>query len=110
MRKFISFSALLVMLFALPAFAADTIKIGEIATVTGDFAANSDRHRRLRGLRRRRSRIGQDGRCRNQRQGRRPRQTARSRHVRLPHEKRRHGQRGAPSRPAGQGSRGDRPG
>lgn len=39
MRKFISFSALLVMLFALPAFAADTIKIGEIATVTGDFAA-----------------------------------------------------------------------
>ena len=39
MRKFIGFSALLVMLFALPAFAADTIKIGEIATVTGDFAA-----------------------------------------------------------------------
>ncbi|WP_300264582.1 ABC transporter substrate-binding protein [uncultured Cloacibacillus sp.] len=39
MRKFISLSALLVMLFALPAFAADTIKIGEIATVTGDFAA-----------------------------------------------------------------------
>ncbi|MDO5115033.1 MAG: ABC transporter substrate-binding protein [Synergistaceae bacterium] len=39
MRKFVSFSVLLVMLFALPAFAANPIKIGEIATVTGDFAA-----------------------------------------------------------------------
>lgn len=37
MRKL--FAVLVIMLFALPAFAADTIKIGEIATVTGDFAA-----------------------------------------------------------------------
>ncbi len=38
MRKL--FAALLCTMFmALPAFAADTIKIGEIATVTGDFAA-----------------------------------------------------------------------
>lgn len=31
--------AIVVLCFAAPAFAADTIKIGEIATVTGDFAA-----------------------------------------------------------------------
>ena len=37
MRKL--FAVLAIMLLALPAFAADTIKIGEIATVTGDFAA-----------------------------------------------------------------------
>ncbi len=37
MRKL--FAVLVIMLLALPAFAADTIKIGEIATVTGDFAA-----------------------------------------------------------------------
>lgn len=39
MRRFLFLIALFLMLLALPALAADTIKIGEIATVTGDFAA-----------------------------------------------------------------------
>lgn len=39
MKKFFVFALLAVMLVATPVFAADTIKIGEIATVTGDFAA-----------------------------------------------------------------------
>lgn len=39
MKKFMSFAFIFMMLFATPLFAADTIKIGEIATVTGDFAA-----------------------------------------------------------------------
>lgn len=39
MKKFLSFAFIFMMLFATPLFAADTIKIGEIATVTGDFAA-----------------------------------------------------------------------
>ncbi|NCC56543.1 MAG: ABC transporter substrate-binding protein, partial [Synergistales bacterium] len=38
MRKVVALVFLL-CLFAVPAFAADPIKIGEIATVTGDFAA-----------------------------------------------------------------------
>jgi branched-chain amino acid transport system substrate-binding protein len=39
MKKYVSFLAVLGALLAAPAFAADTIKFGEIATVTGDFAA-----------------------------------------------------------------------
>ena len=38
MRKFLIFSVL-VSLMAMPAFGAEPIRIGEIATVTGDFAA-----------------------------------------------------------------------
>lgn len=39
MRKISALFVVFVMFLSLPAFAADTIKIGEIATVTGDFAA-----------------------------------------------------------------------
>lgn len=39
MKKLFTLVFVFVMLFSLPAFAANTIKIGEIATVTGDFAA-----------------------------------------------------------------------
>ena len=39
MKRYVSFLAVLGALLAAPAFAADTIKFGEIATVTGDFAA-----------------------------------------------------------------------
>ncbi len=39
MRRFFGFALLAVMLLATPVFAGNTIKIGEIATVTGDFAA-----------------------------------------------------------------------
>lgn len=39
MKKLFTLIFVFVMLFSLPAFAANTIKIGEIATVTGDFAA-----------------------------------------------------------------------
>lgn len=39
MRKFAVCLAILLMVLAVPAFAAEPIKIGEIATVTGDFAA-----------------------------------------------------------------------
>lgn len=39
MKKFFTLAFIFVMFFSLPVFAADTIKIGEIATVTGDFAA-----------------------------------------------------------------------
>lgn len=39
MKKFFALALVFVMFFSLPVFAADTIKIGEIATVTGDFAA-----------------------------------------------------------------------
>ncbi|MEG2184861.1 MAG: ABC transporter substrate-binding protein [Cloacibacillus sp.] len=39
MRKLFAAALLCTLFFALPAVAADTIKIGEIATVTGDFAA-----------------------------------------------------------------------
>ena len=53
MRKL--FAVLAIMLLALPAFAADTIKIGEIATVTGDFAAYG---------------VAEDGCQRDQRKGR----------------------------------------
>ena len=39
MRRSVIFAILAVMLLATPVFAGNTIKIGEIATVTGDFAA-----------------------------------------------------------------------
>lgn len=39
MRRFFGLALLAVMLLATPVFAGNTIKIGEIATVTGDFAA-----------------------------------------------------------------------
>lgn len=39
MKKFLALAFIFAMLFSADAFAADTIKIGEIATVTGDFAA-----------------------------------------------------------------------
>lgn len=39
MKKLFTLVFVFVILFSLPAFAANTIKIGEIATVTGDFAA-----------------------------------------------------------------------
>ena len=39
MKRFALVAVVLLMVFAVPAWAADTIKIGEIATVTGDFAA-----------------------------------------------------------------------
>ena len=39
MRRFFGFALLAVMLLASPVFAGNTIKIGEIATATGDFAA-----------------------------------------------------------------------
>lgn len=39
MKRFFTVVMVCIMLFAMPALAADTIKIGEIATVTGDFAA-----------------------------------------------------------------------
>ena len=39
MRRFFGFALLAVMLLATPVFAGNTIKIGEIATATGDFAA-----------------------------------------------------------------------
>lgn len=39
MKRSLAIAFIFVMLFSLSAFAADTIKIGEIATVTGDFAA-----------------------------------------------------------------------
>jgi branched-chain amino acid transport system substrate-binding protein len=38
-KKCVCLLAIALVGFALPAFAADTIKVGEIATVTGDFAA-----------------------------------------------------------------------
>jgi len=38
-RKYVLLLAAVSIVFAVPAFAAGTIKIGEIATVTGDFAA-----------------------------------------------------------------------
>lgn len=39
MKKLFTLVFVFVILFSIPAFAANTIKIGEIATVTGDFAA-----------------------------------------------------------------------
>lgn len=39
MKRIFALVFIFVMLFSLPVFAADVIKIGEIATVTGDFAA-----------------------------------------------------------------------
>ena len=42
MRKILVFLALITLLGASPALADDTIKIGEIATMTGDFAAFGD--------------------------------------------------------------------
>ncbi|MDR2179511.1 MAG: ABC transporter substrate-binding protein [Synergistaceae bacterium] len=39
MKKYVALFAVLGVLLAVPAFAADTIRFGEIATVTGDFAA-----------------------------------------------------------------------
>ena len=38
MRKCVLLLAVVSLLFTVPVFAADTIKIGEIATVTGDFS------------------------------------------------------------------------
>ena len=42
MRRIVVCMILAVMLMAMPAYAADTIKIGEISTLTGDFAAFGD--------------------------------------------------------------------
>jgi len=39
LRKYVLLLAVALIIFAVPVFAAETIKIGEIATVTGDFAA-----------------------------------------------------------------------
>ena len=42
MRKICLLVIIAGLLMSSPAFAADTIKIGEIATITGDFAAFGD--------------------------------------------------------------------
>ena len=42
MRRLVVCMILAAMLMAMPAYAADTIKIGEISTLTGDFAAFGD--------------------------------------------------------------------
>ncbi|MDR3322013.1 MAG: ABC transporter substrate-binding protein, partial [Synergistaceae bacterium] len=42
MRKLFVCTFLLLLFAAAPVFAADVIKVGEIATVTGDFAAFGD--------------------------------------------------------------------